>query len=160
VLHVLHGMTTNTDKRARAAHLLASGMSVSKAARKVGCDRTTLLRGDEALSVFGSARQAIRAAVELQTRFRAADSAFPLGIGIGLDAGEAVRSAHHVQIAGRMGSQRPAVTPCTGTLLTDSSHLRPERHGFHISIELALRLRRQPACQLGARAHPELAVDS
>ena len=48
------------------------------------------LRGDEALSVFGSARQAIRAAVELQMRFRAAESAFPLGIGIGLDAGEAV----------------------------------------------------------------------
>jgi len=28
------------------------------------------LRGDEALCVFGSARQAIRAAVELQKRFR------------------------------------------------------------------------------------------
>jgi YVTN family beta-propeller protein len=48
------------------------------------------LRGDEALAVFGSARQAIRAAVELQTRFRSADTPFPLGIGIGLDAGEAV----------------------------------------------------------------------
>jgi YVTN family beta-propeller protein len=48
------------------------------------------LRGDEALSVFGSARQAIRGAVELQKRFRGPDSAFPLGIGIGLDAGEAV----------------------------------------------------------------------
>jgi hypothetical protein len=40
------------------------------------------LRGDEALAVFGSARQAIRAAVELQTRFRAPDSGFPLGVGI------------------------------------------------------------------------------
>jgi YVTN family beta-propeller protein len=48
------------------------------------------LRGDEALSVFGSARQAIRAAVELQTRFRSSDVGFPLGIGVGLDAGEAV----------------------------------------------------------------------
>jgi YVTN family beta-propeller protein len=48
------------------------------------------LRGDEALAVFGSARQAIRAAVDLQTRFRSADTPFPLGIGIGLDAGEAV----------------------------------------------------------------------
>jgi YVTN family beta-propeller protein len=51
------------------------------------------LRGDEALCVFGSARQALRAAVELQTRFRRRTDdgpAFPLPIGIGLDAGEAV----------------------------------------------------------------------
>src|SRR5919204_2508173 len=51
------------------------------------------LRGDEALCVFGSARQAVRAAVELQTAFRrptANGAAFPLPIGVGLDAGEAV----------------------------------------------------------------------
>lgn len=51
------------------------------------------LRGDEALCVFGSARQAVRAAVELQTRFRQQTDggpAFPLPIGVGLDAGEAV----------------------------------------------------------------------
>lgn len=51
------------------------------------------LRGDEALCVFRSARQALRAAVELQLRFRShrdGQPAFPLGIGIGLDAGEAV----------------------------------------------------------------------
>jgi YVTN family beta-propeller protein len=51
------------------------------------------LRGDEALCVFGSARRALRAAVELQLRFRQQTDdgpAFPLPIGIGLDAGEAV----------------------------------------------------------------------
>jgi class 3 adenylate cyclase/streptogramin lyase len=49
------------------------------------------LRGDEALAVFSSARQALRAAVELQRRARTAgESSFPLGIGIGLDSGEAV----------------------------------------------------------------------
>jgi peptide/nickel transport system substrate-binding protein len=51
------------------------------------------LRGDEALCVFGSPRQAIRAAVELQERFveeTLADSELPLTVGIGLDAGEAV----------------------------------------------------------------------
>jgi class 3 adenylate cyclase/WD40 repeat protein len=51
------------------------------------------LRGDEALCVFGSARQALRAAVELQSAFAdetASDPALPLGVGIGLDAGEAV----------------------------------------------------------------------
>jgi adenylate cyclase len=51
------------------------------------------LRGDEALCVFPSARQALRAAVELQFRFRErveGQPVFPLGIGIGLAAGEAV----------------------------------------------------------------------
>jgi WD40 repeat protein/class 3 adenylate cyclase len=51
------------------------------------------LRGDEALAVFASARSALRAAVELQAAF-AAETALepdlPLGVGIGLDAGEAV----------------------------------------------------------------------
>ncbi len=51
------------------------------------------LRGDEALAVFASARQALRAAVELQSAFTdetAGDPSLPLGVGIGLDAGEAV----------------------------------------------------------------------
>lgn len=51
------------------------------------------LRGDEALVVFGSARQAIRAAVDLQIRFveeTVHDASLPLPVGIGLDAGEAV----------------------------------------------------------------------
>ena len=44
------------------------------------------LRGDEALVVFESARKALQAAVELQQRA----TELPRGIGIGLDAGEAV----------------------------------------------------------------------
>jgi YVTN family beta-propeller protein len=51
------------------------------------------LRGDEALCVFSSARAALWAAVELQQRFREhidGKPALPLGVGIGLDAGEAV----------------------------------------------------------------------
>src|SRR6478672_295276 len=51
------------------------------------------LRGDEALCVFRSARQALRAAVEIQRRLRTGtedEAAFPIGVGMGLDAGEAV----------------------------------------------------------------------
>jgi peptide/nickel transport system substrate-binding protein len=51
------------------------------------------LRGDEALCVFRSARQALRASVEIQRRLRTGtddEPAFPLGVGMGLDAGEAV----------------------------------------------------------------------
>lgn len=51
------------------------------------------LRGDEALAVFVSARQAVRASVDLQERFvdeTVADPDLPMPVGIGLDAGEAV----------------------------------------------------------------------
>jgi ABC-type transport system substrate-binding protein/class 3 adenylate cyclase/sugar lactone lactonase YvrE len=51
------------------------------------------LRGDEAMCVFGSPRQAIRAAADVQERFveeTLADPELPLTVGIGLDAGEAV----------------------------------------------------------------------
>jgi DNA-binding SARP family transcriptional activator/ABC-type branched-subunit amino acid transport system substrate-binding protein/DNA-binding beta-propeller fold protein YncE len=51
------------------------------------------LRGDEALFVFSSAREALQTAVELQRRFRErvnGEPALPLGVGVGLDAGEAV----------------------------------------------------------------------
>ncbi|MBV9281378.1 MAG: tetratricopeptide repeat protein [Chloroflexi bacterium] len=53
----------------------------------------TELRGDEALVVFGSARGAIRAAVELQGRWAReveGDPSLPRHIGIGLDAGEVI----------------------------------------------------------------------
>src|SRR5947209_5246415 len=51
------------------------------------------LRGDEVLAVFGSVRQALHAAVELQDRLAqetASDPHLPLLAGIGLDAGEAI----------------------------------------------------------------------
>lgn len=51
------------------------------------------LRGDEALCVFSSAREAIRTAVDLQQRFvdeTLEQPELPLTVGIGLDAGEAV----------------------------------------------------------------------
>lgn len=51
------------------------------------------VRGDEALVVFESARQAIRAATDLQRMFSEetdADSDLPLNVGIGIDSGEAI----------------------------------------------------------------------
>ena len=51
------------------------------------------VRGDEALVVFDSARQAIRAAVDLQKQFveeTRSDPDFPLHVGIGIDSGEAI----------------------------------------------------------------------
>ncbi|MCU1658656.1 MAG: extracellular solute-binding protein, partial [Pseudonocardiales bacterium] len=52
------------------------------------------LRGDEALCVFSSPRQSLRLAVALQQRFveeTVDDASLPMTVGIGIDAGEAVR---------------------------------------------------------------------
>jgi class 3 adenylate cyclase len=52
------------------------------------------IRGDEALAVFDSARQAIRAAVDLQNQFAEetdVDSNCPMRVGIGIDSGEAIK---------------------------------------------------------------------
>jgi serine/threonine-protein kinase len=46
------------------------------------------LRGDEALVVFDSARQALRSAIGIQASV--AEAKLPRGVGVGLDAGEAV----------------------------------------------------------------------
>lgn len=54
------------------------------------------VRGDEGLAVFASARQAIRAAVELQAQFAEeteTEPELPLKVGIGIDSGEVVRLA-------------------------------------------------------------------
>ncbi|HWP32765.1 MAG TPA: adenylate/guanylate cyclase domain-containing protein, partial [Solirubrobacterales bacterium] len=52
------------------------------------------IRGDEALAVFDSARQAMRAAVDLQNQFaEETDEASncPMRVGIGIDSGEAIK---------------------------------------------------------------------
>jgi adenylate cyclase len=84
----IRGYTRYTaDHGDEAAATLASRFA-DIVARVVGerDGRLIELRGDEALVAFASARQAIRAAVELQAETRE----LPRGIGIGLDAGEAV----------------------------------------------------------------------
>jgi YVTN family beta-propeller protein len=76
-----------------AARLAASFADIVESAVADSDGRLVELRGDEALVVFSSPRDAIRTAVGLQHRFvermRSADP-LPLRVGIGLDAGEAV----------------------------------------------------------------------
>jgi peptide/nickel transport system substrate-binding protein len=91
----VRGYTRYTQERGdEAAARLASAFAdtVRLTAEELG-GRLVELRGDEALLVFGSARQAIRTAVSLQQRFverMRSDDSLPLRVGIGLDAGEAV----------------------------------------------------------------------
>src|SRR5215470_9119078 len=77
-----------------AARLTTRFADVARVVVEAGGGTVVELRGDEALAVFDSARDAIRAAVDLQVRFveqTVEDPTLPLAVGIGLDAGEAVR---------------------------------------------------------------------
>ncbi len=91
----VRGYTAFTQERGDEAAAALAGKFARVAREGVETRGGTVveLRGDEALVVFGSARQAIRAAVELQRRFvdeTVAEPTLPLAVGIGLDAGEAV----------------------------------------------------------------------
>jgi class 3 adenylate cyclase/DNA-binding beta-propeller fold protein YncE len=89
------------------------------------------LRGDEALCAFNSAREALRAAVELQRRFRErvnGEPALPLGVGVGLDAGEAVATeggyrGRALNVAARLcGLARPGEILASETVASLAGH--------------------------------------
>ena len=91
----VRGYTVFTQERGdeAAARLASRFAEVAREVVETRDGTVVELRGDEALAVFDSARQAIRASIELQRRFvdeTVADPTLPLAVGIGLDAGEAV----------------------------------------------------------------------
>jgi WD40 repeat protein/class 3 adenylate cyclase len=91
----VRGYTKFTQERGdEAAATLASRFAtIAREALTPGGGKVLEFRGDEVLAVFASARQAIRAAVDLQAAFveaTIADPSLPLPVGIGLDAGEPV----------------------------------------------------------------------
>ena len=91
----VRGYTRFTQERGdeAAARLATRFAELAREAIEAAGGTLVELRGDEALAVFESARQALRAASNLQERFvveTVADPSLPLAVGIGLDAGEAV----------------------------------------------------------------------
>lgn len=91
----VRGYTLFTQERGdeAAGKLAAKFADIARETVEARGGRLLELRGDEALCVFASAREAIRAAVDLQQRFVDAtldEPELPLTVGIGLDAGEAV----------------------------------------------------------------------
>jgi peptide/nickel transport system substrate-binding protein len=91
----VRGYTLFTHERGdeAAGKLAARFAEIAREAVEARAGVVLELRGDEALCVFSSARQAMRAAVDLQDRFVEAtvdEPSLPLTVGIGLDAGEAV----------------------------------------------------------------------
>jgi class 3 adenylate cyclase/DNA-binding XRE family transcriptional regulator len=82
---------TQDEGDAAAARLAEKFAAIARATVEHWDGRLIELRGDEALAVFASARQAVQAARDMQERFAeatAADPALPLPVGVGLDVGE------------------------------------------------------------------------
>jgi class 3 adenylate cyclase/WD40 repeat protein len=82
------------------------------------------LRGDEALGVFESARNAIRAAAELQSTFAdetRTEPNLPLTVGIGVDAGEAVAVGDGYRGAALNLAARLCATAAAGEIRTTES---------------------------------------
>ena len=91
----VRGYTAFTQERGdeAAAELASKFAALAREGVEARGGVVVELRGDEALAVFDSARQAVRASVELQRSFvdeTVAEPTLPLAVGIGLDAGEAV----------------------------------------------------------------------
>jgi peptide/nickel transport system substrate-binding protein len=86
----IRGYTTYTSERGDEAGATLAARFAELVAEVVTARDGVLieLRGDEALVMFVSARKALRAAIDLQARF--AQEQLPRGVGIGLDAGEAI----------------------------------------------------------------------
>jgi class 3 adenylate cyclase len=108
-----------------AARLAAKFAAVAREVVEEHGGSFEAVRGDEGLGVFTSARQAIRAAVELEARFAQeteADAELPLRVGIGIDSGEAVRLED--------GSHR-------GAALNVASRLCARAHGGDVIVSQA-----------------------
>jgi len=91
----VRGYTRFTRERgdAAAARLAQRFAELARDSVEARSGRVIELRGDEALAVFESPAQAVRAAVELQAvcaEESATDPTLPLLVGVGIDVGEAV----------------------------------------------------------------------
>jgi adenylate cyclase len=89
----IRGYTRFSDERGdeAAARLAERFVSIAQERIELHSGAIVEVRGDEILAVFDSARHAVRAAVDLQESLAGEQSAeMPLGVGIGIDAGEAV----------------------------------------------------------------------
>src|SRR5689334_5384206 len=120
------------------------------------------VRGDETLCVFASARQALRAAVEVQRRLRAPaeEEPFPLGVGMGLDAGEATPTdggyrGAALNMAGRLvAAAGPGEVLATERLVRLSGQL----DGLHWSRPRSMRLKGLVDPELVVRVESDEAI--
>ena len=89
----VRGYTRFSDARGdeAAAQLAEQFVFIAREEVEMHSGAIVEVRGDEILAVFDSPREAVRAAVDLQSALAAEQTAeLPLGVGIGIDAGEAM----------------------------------------------------------------------
>jgi class 3 adenylate cyclase/ABC-type branched-subunit amino acid transport system substrate-binding protein/tRNA A-37 threonylcarbamoyl transferase component Bud32 len=139
----IRGYTRFTRERGdEAAGRLAADFAelVSKVVRERG-GALQELRGDEALLVFDSARDALRCAVELQRRF--AEERFELGAGMGLDAGEAIPVAGGFRGGALNLASRLCAQAGPGEILASQAvvHLAARLEGIAYTAPRLLRLK-------------------
>src|SRR4051812_48358279 len=111
------------------------------------------LRGDEALVVFESARNALQAAVELQTRVQ---ERLPRGIGIGLDAGEAIPVGRGYRGAALNTAARLCARARPGEILASAGvvHLAGSAKGASYGIRRPERLKGFERPVIAVEIHP------
>ena len=136
----VRGYTQFTRERgdAAAAILAKRFADFAREAVEARNGRVIELRGDEALAVFESPGQAVRAAVEFQATCREegeTDPAFPLPIGIGIDAGEAVPvedgyRGTALNMAARLCSNATAGQVLVTRTIVDTADLAPGEGEF------------------------------
>jgi WD40 repeat protein/class 3 adenylate cyclase len=176
----VRGYTAFTRERgdAEAARLATRFAAVARDAVEARSGRVVELRGDEALAVFKSPDQAVRAAVELQAACEeevAADPTLPLLVGVGIDVGEAVpvedgfRGAA-LNTAARLCSQAAAgqvlvtspVADRAGAIsgVTFASAGSSELKGFEVPVELVEVVAEEPPSVVdGSPEAPALPIE-
>jgi peptide/nickel transport system substrate-binding protein len=127
----VRGYTSFTQSRGdeAAGRLAATFADVAQRVVEAAGGRVQELRGDEALCVFTSPRQALRAAIEMQQQFvdlTLEDPDFPYGVGIGIDTGEAVR----VKGGYRGGALNLAARLCS---LAKAGEVLASREAIHLA---------------------------
>jgi WD40 repeat protein/class 3 adenylate cyclase len=132
----IRGYSTFTAQRgaAAAAHLATTFTDLSRDAITARGGRVLGLRGDEVLAAFESPCQAVRAALDIQfacIEVTAVEPEFPLGIGAGVDFGEAVvvDDGYHgvaINMAARLCSQATAGQVLVTATVVDAASNEPD----------------------------------
>jgi WD40 repeat protein/class 3 adenylate cyclase len=126
----IRGYSTFTSQRgaAAAAHLATTFTDLSRDAVAARGGKVLGLRGDEVLAAFSTAGQAVRAALDIQcgcAESTAVEPDFPLGVGAGVDVGEAVAlDQYHgaaINMAARLCAQAGAGQVLVTTTVADAA---------------------------------------
>jgi WD40 repeat protein/class 3 adenylate cyclase len=156
----IRGYSTFTSQHgaAAAAHLATTFTDLSRDAVAARGGKVLGLRGDEMLAAFSTAGQAVRAAVDLQfacAEATAVEPDFPLGVGAGVDVGEAVAADQHhgaaINMAARLCAHAAAGQVLVTTAVADAARYDLDL-AFAAGPTVALKGFEQPVEILEARS--------